>query len=226
MENNEPLSGFEDYLEVELQKKNRGLFGRKTLDLLNQPFVLWVLSTLAIGFLSFSFTNYNSCRMEISSDKDRLSKDIAEITLRQLLFIKSFPKEIDTEAGLNKAKSLTDPEKTYFYKNFKGVKIIELAMDVTDIAGRWHLENETIKGYNYPKSPIKLIEEQAQSMNLVIGLMSWLSYESDSEKSKDLRNDILRYVKDLSNHSGMTPNYWTAGWTGPPVCARRSIWPR
>jgi hypothetical protein len=54
----------------------------KVWELLNKPFALWLLSTLAVGGLAFLFTNYTTCRTAVNNDRESISNIIRELNYR------------------------------------------------------------------------------------------------------------------------------------------------
>ena len=85
---------------LEIKKDNGNSENSSSLELLNQPFILWFLSTVVIGFFTFS---YNYVSQEIKSEKEK-SERILELdlefasrvgTLNNLLAYRSSASEYD-----------------------------------------------------------------------------------------------------------------------------------
>lgn len=191
---------------------------------LNQPISIWFLSTIAIGLMTFSYTNYSSCRINFDNDRERLSKIIVEANYRKDRIENMFPKKFKDENDLETAKRTIDPTNNFAISAFKGIYTIEIQSELANISKKWNLKDETWKGQKANFIPIDLVQKQVDAIYAVEFFTRFYGYKP-SGPNADENEIIQRYVNELKGQSGMTSDYWKAGWVSPPICIQRAIWP-
>src|SRR5215204_2059439 len=76
----------EPALETELhaaeQKAAAADRGRRNWSWVNRPITLWLLSTIAVGFLTFTYSQYSACRASLAVDSSRFARLSDELAFR------------------------------------------------------------------------------------------------------------------------------------------------
>ncbi|MGE5538543.1 MAG: hypothetical protein ACM30I_07980 [Gemmatimonas sp.] len=119
---------------------------------INKPITIWILTTVAVGLLSFCYTNYSSCRTSLQTDNDRLDRLEAELTYRAGVLVgvvSSYASstkegtEDDTAEERIAERSTTlavsmDPSVSYHFEEFRGKFPDEIAYEAGRIVSRWY----------------------------------------------------------------------------------------
>jgi hypothetical protein len=76
----------EPALEAELraadQKVEAAARGQRRWSWVNRPITLWLLSTVAVGILTFTYSQYSACRASLATDSSRFARLSEELVLR------------------------------------------------------------------------------------------------------------------------------------------------
>jgi hypothetical protein len=75
----------EEALEAELNKANKSIW--LNLDWINKPITIWILTTVAVGLLTYAYTNYSTCRLSLDADNSRFDKLMSELKYRASLLV-------------------------------------------------------------------------------------------------------------------------------------------
>jgi hypothetical protein len=129
----------------------------------NQPITIWLLTTCAVGFLGFTYSNYSSCRTRLDADDSTFIHSMRELSFRSGVLeglgrglgeesgvVPSVPPAILSQQGnqhvpqpnpkarLSGLMQALDPNQTYQFKDFKGVFSDEIAASASDLVRKWH----------------------------------------------------------------------------------------
>ncbi|MGY4351240.1 hypothetical protein ACVWXM_007733 [Bradyrhizobium sp. GM7.3] len=193
---------------------------------LNQPIVLWLFSTIAVGILTFTFTNYSSCKSELQSDREKLSKLLNEVGFRDRQIGFRFPQDLSKDGAIEQAKQVINPNLNFMFKDFKGVRTEELRWNILNIADKWDLAHETYSSDpKIPFTPIKQIEKSISAQIMVEILVRNFGKTTLPMIGRTEVGNLEQRLKDLRDAGGMAADYWKKGWTNPNLCVVRAVWP-
>jgi hypothetical protein len=146
------LQKFEGELEAELIRQEQAERVRFDYSWLNAPFTLWVLSTLAIGGLSFWYSSYSANYSACRTDNRQVAKLFYELYDRRAKI--STLSHIGANIGdLKSAIRILDAEQTYTFTEFKGKKLVELVFDLNAIVDRRNLLSDDERASNDGRAP-------------------------------------------------------------------------
>jgi hypothetical protein len=129
----------EPALEAELhaaeQKAAAADRGRRNWSWVNRPITLWLLSTVAVGVLSFTYGQYSACRASFAIDSSRFARLSQELVLR-VGGIYGLTLVDNVQAG--SFLLVLDPDRHFLFTEFKGRLPNELAAEVQQLLHKWH----------------------------------------------------------------------------------------
>ena len=129
----------EPALEAELhaaeQQAEAAAQGRRNWSWLNRPITLWLLSTVAVGILTFTYGQYSACRASLAIDSSRFARLSEELVFRVggiygLTLVNNAP------AG--SYLLVLDPDRHFLFGEFKGRVPNELVAEVKQLLRKWH----------------------------------------------------------------------------------------
>ena len=149
----------EPALEAELhaaeQKAAAADRGRRNWGWVNRPITLWLLSTVAVGILTFTYSQYSACRASLATDSSRFARLSEELVFR-----------VGGIYGVTLAKNaqasyyllVLDPDRHFLFSEFKGRVPNELVAEVKQLLRKWHPSDAALaaalhdQGATNPKS--------------------------------------------------------------------------
>src|SRR5215216_3104205 len=111
----------EPTLEAELRAAEQQVVaaerGRRNWSWVNRPITLWLLSTVAVGILTFTYSQYSACRASLAADSSRFARVSEELAARVagiygLTLVNNVP--------VSNYLLILDPERHYLFSEFKG----------------------------------------------------------------------------------------------------------
>ena len=64
------------------RKRTAAARGRRNWSWVNRPITLWLLSTVAVGVLSFTYSQYSACRASFAINSSRFARLSEELVFR------------------------------------------------------------------------------------------------------------------------------------------------
>ena len=129
----------EPALEAELhaaeQKAAAADRGRRNWSWVNRPITLWLLSTVAVGVLSFTYSQYSACRSSFAIDSSRFARLSEELMFR-VGGISGVALANNVQAG--PYLFVLDPDRQFLFTEFKGRLPNELVAEVKQLLRKWH----------------------------------------------------------------------------------------
>jgi hypothetical protein len=126
-------------LEAELhaaeQKAAAAARGQRNWSWLNRPITLWLLSTVAVGVLTFTYSQYSACRASLAIDSSRFDRLSQELVLR-VGGIYGLTLVDNVQAGTYLL--ILDPDRHFLFTEFKGRLPNELVAEVKQLLRKWH----------------------------------------------------------------------------------------
>jgi hypothetical protein len=129
----------EPALEAELhaaeQKAEAAARGQRRWSWLNRPITLWLLSTVAVGVLTFTYSQYSACRASLALDSARFARLAEELVFR-VGGIYGVTLTDNGQAGSYLV--VLDPDRHFLFTEFKGRVPNELVAEVKQLLRKWH----------------------------------------------------------------------------------------
>ncbi|WP_428672385.1 hypothetical protein [Reyranella sp.] len=126
----------EQALEAELQAAEIEARARRwNWGWVNRPITLWALSTIAVGVLSFTYTQFSTCRARVDTDSARYMRLVEELSFRSGA-IYGIARGADTDIAA--VLSVLDPAQTYLFAEFKDRLPNELVAEARQLLRKWH----------------------------------------------------------------------------------------
>ena len=149
----------EPALEAELQaaeqKAEAADRGRRNWSWVNRPITLWLLSTVAVGILTFTYSQYSACRASLAIDSSRFARLSEELVARVGgIYGLTLMDNVQTGSYL----LVLDPDRHFLFSEFKGRLPNELVAEVKQLLRKWHpsgvaeLAAADRRSGSYPKS--------------------------------------------------------------------------
>jgi hypothetical protein len=128
----------EHALDAELQaadhKAEAAARGWRNWSWLDRPITLWLLSTVAVGVLSFTYSNYSACRASLEIDSSRFARLSQELVLRVGgIYGLTLVDNVQASSFL----LFLDPDRHFLFTEFKGRLPNELAAEVQQLLRKW-----------------------------------------------------------------------------------------
>jgi hypothetical protein len=128
----------EHALEAELQaadhKAEAAARGWRNWSWVDRPITLWLLSTVAVGVLSFTYSNYSACRASLEIDSSRFARLSQELVLRVGgIYGLTLVDNVQASSFL----LVLDPDRHFLFTEFKGRLPNELAAEVQQLLRKW-----------------------------------------------------------------------------------------
>jgi hypothetical protein len=101
----------------------------------NRPITLWLLSTVAVGILTFTYGQYSACRASLAIDSARFARLSEELVFRVGGI---YGVTLATNAQASYYVLVLDPERHYLFTEFKGRVPNELVAEVKQLLRKWH----------------------------------------------------------------------------------------
>ena len=211
----------EDELEKALKKAEKPTW--TWLSTLNQPIVLWVLSTLAVGFLTFTYTNYKTCRVAQDRDAERLQEIAFELTGRsekiQPLWHSALQGHTNlSDIDLAAIKDAIDPNKNFVLSKFRGKWPIEFKLDILRIAAAWNTDFPSPGNQSSPIDALLSLEESLEPTRQIFE-----SIGSGTVSLEQLKRLVARLTQP--EEPWMLVGALSAQSMDPGVCLTRGVWP-
>ena len=129
----------EHALEAELhaaeQNAEAAARGRRNWSWVNRPITLWLLSTVAVGVLSFTYAQYSACRSSLAIDSSRFARLSEELVFRVGgIYGVTLANNVQASTYL----LVLDPDRHFLFSEFKGRVPNELAAEVKQLLRKWH----------------------------------------------------------------------------------------
>ena len=129
----------EPALEAELraaeQEAEAAARGRRNWSWVNRPITLWLLSTVAVGILTFTYSQYSACRASLATDSSRFARLSEELAARVAgIYGLTLVNNVQTGSYL----LFLDPDRHYLFSEFKGRLPNELVAEVKYLLRKWH----------------------------------------------------------------------------------------
>ena len=129
----------EPALEAELrsaeQEAEAAARGRRNWSWLNRPITLWLLSTVAVGILTFTYSQYSACRASLAIDSSRFAHLSEELVLRVGgIYGVTLNDDVPASAYL----PVLDPDRHFLFREFKGRLPNELVAEIKQLLRKWH----------------------------------------------------------------------------------------
>jgi hypothetical protein len=132
----------EPALEAELhaaeQKAQAAVRGQRNWSWVNRPITLWLLSTVAVGILTFTYSQYSACRASLAIDSSRFARLSEELVFRVGGI---YGVTLANNAQASYYLLVLDPERHYLFTEFKGRVPNELVAEVKQLLRKWHPSN-------------------------------------------------------------------------------------
>jgi hypothetical protein len=108
-------------------------------EILNKPLTLWLLTSVLISLMGFSYTSYNACRTSLLESEQRLMKLYGEFYVRtaRLKHIVDNAKTASDEKILTYINEALNPDKTFVFLEFKGRTLYDLHAQIYFLENRW-----------------------------------------------------------------------------------------
>jgi hypothetical protein len=101
----------------------------------NRPITLWVLSTIAVGVLSFTYTQFSSCRERVDTDSARYFRLVEELSFRSGAI---YGTAHGADTSMAAVISVLDPGQTFLFREFKDRLPNELVAEARQLLRKWH----------------------------------------------------------------------------------------
>jgi hypothetical protein len=129
----------EPALEAELhaaeQKAGAAARGRRNWSWVNRPITLWLLSTVAVGVLTFTYSQYSACRSSLAIDSSRFARLSEELVFRVGgIYGVTLTNNVQASSYL----LVLDPDRHFLFTEFKGRVPNELVAEVKQLLRKWH----------------------------------------------------------------------------------------
>jgi hypothetical protein len=129
----------EPTLEAELrsaeQEAEAAARGRRNWSWLNRPITLWLLSTVAVGILTFTYSQYSACRASLATDSSRFARLSEELVFRVgSIYGLTLANDVQASSYL----LILDPDRHFLFSEFKGRVPNELVAEVKHLLRKWH----------------------------------------------------------------------------------------
>ena len=129
----------EPALEAELRAAEReaeaAARGRRNWSWVNRPITLWLLSTVAVGILTFTYGQYSACRASLATDSSRFARLSEELVARiGSIYGVTLTDNVQPGAYL----LFLDPDRHFLFSEFKGRLPNELVAEVKQLLRKWH----------------------------------------------------------------------------------------
>lgn len=129
----------EPALEAELraaeQKAAAADRGRRNWSWVNRPITLWLLSTVAVGILTFTYSQYSACRASFAIDSSRFARLSEELVFRVGGI---YGITLTDNAQASAYLLVLDPDRHFLFTEFKGRLPNELVAEVKQLLRKWH----------------------------------------------------------------------------------------
>lgn len=126
----------EHALEAELQTAEIEARARRwSWGWVNKPITLWTLSTIAVGVLSFTYTQLSACQTRVNTDSARYLRLVEELSYRSGA-IYGTARGADT--NIVAVVSVLDPGQTFLFTEFKDRLPNELVAEARQLLRKWH----------------------------------------------------------------------------------------
>jgi hypothetical protein len=129
----------EHALEAELhaaeQRAEATARGQRNWSWVNRPITLWLLSTVAVGVLTFTYGQYAACRSSLAIDSSRFARLSEELVFRIGGIYGAAL--VDNAQASNYLLTL-DPDRHFLFSEFKGRVPNELVAEVKQLLRKWH----------------------------------------------------------------------------------------
>jgi len=149
----------EPALEAELrsaeQQAEAAERGRRNWSWVNRPITLWLLSTVAVGVLTFTYSQYSACRASLAIDSSRFAR-LSEELVARVGGIYGLTLMDNVQPG--SYLLVLDPDRHFLFSEFKGRLPNELVAEVKQLLRKWHpsgvaeLAAADRRSGSYPKS--------------------------------------------------------------------------
>jgi hypothetical protein len=129
----------EPALEAELrsadQEAEAAARGRRNWSWVNRPITLWLLSTVAVGILTFTYSQYSACRASLAIDSSRFARLSEELVFRVGGI---YGVTLANNAPASSYLLVLDPDRHFLFSEFKGRVPNELVAEVKLLLRKWH----------------------------------------------------------------------------------------
>ena len=166
------------------------------LGYLNQPIVIWLFSSLLIGVASFSYSNYNSCKINAYADDQKAQRYIMEAAERLEDFNVRFRAEFDSQLLIDVEKQFLDPAASYKYSEFKGFYTNQLSTEWIWLNIRWDMWHRDM---TFPKVPKPMKESAFVEYSLSDDDEKELSFERKNEYIYNMFNQYAGIENQVKN---------------------------
>jgi len=108
--------------------------GRRNWSWVNRPITLWLLSTVAVGVLTFTYSQYSACRASLAIDSSRFARLSEELVFRVGgIYGVSLTNDVQASHYL----LILDPDRHFLFSEFKGRVPNELVAEVKQLLRKW-----------------------------------------------------------------------------------------
>ncbi|SEP21767.1 hypothetical protein SAMN02990966_04428 [Rhodospirillales bacterium URHD0017] len=102
---------------------------------MNRPITLWLLSTVAVGILTFTYGQYSACRASLAVDSSRFARLSEELVFRVGgIYGLTLVNNVQASSYL----LVLDPDRHFLFSEFKGRVPNELVAEVKQLLRKWH----------------------------------------------------------------------------------------
>jgi hypothetical protein len=142
-------------LQAADQKAEAAARGRRNWGWVNRPITLWLLSTVAVGILTFTYSQYSACRASLAIDSSRFARLSEELVFRVGSI---YGVTLANNALASDYLLFLDPDRHYLFSEFKGRVPNELVAEVKHLLRKWHpsgvaeVATADRRGGSYPSS--------------------------------------------------------------------------
>ena len=243
----------EPALEAELhaaeQKAEAAARGRRNWSWVNRPITLWLLSTVAVGILTFTYSQYSACRASLATDSSRFARLSEELVFR-VGGLYGLTLVDNVQAGTY--LFILDPDRHFLFTEFKGRLPNELVAEVKQLLGKWHPSDAAEagapsgQGAYKPKSkalpstaPLvdpgltprtisKFVQQLLAEPDDIFDLLdAWIVIHRNLPLASSPENvaAVTNWARTLGTRA--LP-YFDGNWHGfgsPSICFKRTFWP-
>ena len=128
----------EHALETELQAAEREAAaagrGWRSWTWINRPITIWILSTVAVGVLSFTYTQFSTCHSSLETDSSRFARLMKELNFRVGAVYGVAQAGPSAKAFL----IVLDPDQQFLFTEFRNRLPNELVAEARQLLRKWH----------------------------------------------------------------------------------------
>jgi len=243
----------EPALEAELhaaeQQAEAAARGRRNWSWVNRPITLWLLSTVAVGILSFSYGQYSACRSNFAIDSSRFARLSQELAMRVAgIYGLTLVDNVQASSYL----LVLDPDRHFLFTEFKGRLPNELAAEVKQLLGKWHPSDAVEAGAPFgqgayrpksralsstaplvdpgliPRTIAEFVQQLLAEPNDIFDLLdTWILIHRNLPLASSPENvaAVTNWARTLGTRALPYFDGNRYGLGSPSICFKRTFWP-